>query len=614
MFYKEKYQNFINDNFFIIDSENCIDFEGKLYGYAILENKIIGFQKNYNQHINKSEYGTYINIIKEKNQLIIEQDFIGCYGLFLYQNEQYFALSNSFFYLVLHLTKNKKLTLNNKFIKYFMLEPLSSMSITDTAINEIKQIDKDTTIRIDTQNKTIHFTRERSPENIYDIDSKECFEILDKWFSKYCGLIHSLYNSGISTELSLSGGKDSRMILTLFYHLNLLSSINVCSGFGTTQRLKEDFAIASRIAEKFNFPLNAKPNNIQKIPFGPEQDLTLILLEELGIHKELYFLNHYNKEPAFIFFGLGGESLRNCWGSSQKEFINKRISKLEKKVNISPTYQAKILEESFTYLQQFPWPNIVTELYKQTWNKTHSGKSTALHTLQNTFIISPLQDHSLHLIKTNNNKYDDLLLTAIIYQRYMPGVIDIEFTNTGIDEAVKKHADLIQKKYPKHIEINTAYTLEFGERVVPEQENSSKSAQDLLSAFFETKEVKNFSRYFISDKIYSYSKELANTQNMHRKEANANTLCLLCILANVLLTNNLKLEEFLQQSSCTISNAKKQNILPIIIKLTAYQTFAKLIALPLLSKAVKPDFRTKLKRKIIKYHYNLLSALDNAPL
>lgn len=97
MYYNKKYQDFIDDNFFVIDSDNCKDTKSKLYGFVIQENKISAFKKNYNQHIEKKDNGTYINIIREKKKIIIEQDAVGSYGLFLYKTENYFALSNSFF-------------------------------------------------------------------------------------------------------------------------------------------------------------------------------------------------------------------------------------------------------------------------------------------------------------------------------------------------------------------------------------------------------------------------------------------------------------------------------------------------------------------------------------
>lgn len=58
MYYNKKYQDFIDDNFFVIDSNNCKNIESKLYGFVIQENNIIAFKKNYNKHIEKKNTET----------------------------------------------------------------------------------------------------------------------------------------------------------------------------------------------------------------------------------------------------------------------------------------------------------------------------------------------------------------------------------------------------------------------------------------------------------------------------------------------------------------------------------------------------------------------------
>ncbi len=70
MYYQAKYQDFIDDNFFIIDSNNCKNIESKLYGFVIKDKTLLGFKKDYNQHIDKNEYGSYINIINKNKRII----------------------------------------------------------------------------------------------------------------------------------------------------------------------------------------------------------------------------------------------------------------------------------------------------------------------------------------------------------------------------------------------------------------------------------------------------------------------------------------------------------------------------------------------------------------
>lgn len=613
MYYNKKYQDFIDDNFFVIDSNNCKNIESKLYGFVIQENNIIAFKKNYNKHIEKKEYGNYINILKENNTLIIEQDAIGCYGLFLYKNDNYFALSNSFFYLVLYLVQNKKLTIDFSYLKYLMAQVLTSLSITRTPIKEISQLDKDIQVIIDTNTATIDFKRDKLQKHIYPIDSKESFEILDKWFSKYCSLIQSLYHADINVETTLSGGKDSRAVLTLFYHLNLLSKINVETSEDQSAERKADYNIASQIAKQYHFQLNNKENTTAQNKFSSELDLMLIFMMQLGTHKEFYFLNSYFTKPSFCFGGLGGEALRNTWADThtQENFMKKYIW-TEPTMEISRNYQTEIIGESFNYLKQITNENPGSELYAYTRNKMHAGKAMALFLLKNSFSINPFTDPHLQLINTESNSHNYLLLFSIIYQRYMPGVIDIPFDKDQIEKAVIKQADAIQKKYPKHIEIKDNFIIDMGERVIPEPENEnfSQTPQEILSALFNSKEIKNFSSCFFNDKLYTFCNKQEKNTIMWMNHSDPNTLVSLYILFNTVLTHSFDFNSYLHPIPLK-ENSPSKKLALTTLKFLTYQILTLLFSQSCLKSIIGPSLLNKLKNKQEKYYDKLLPLLDN---
>lgn len=546
MCYNKKYQDFIDDNFFIIDSDNCKNIKSKLYGFVLLDNKLIGFKDNYNKHIEKKEYGTYINIINKDKRIIIEQDATGSYGLFIYNKDNYFAISNSFYYLVLYFKKNRKLTIDMDFYNYYMYETMSSRSIEKTPIEEITQIDKDMMIIINKADNSVEFVRDKPQQHIYPIDSKECFETLDKWFSKYCSFILSLYKNKNHIEMTLSGGKDSRLTLTLFNHLNLLSEINVRSSTAQTDRAKVDFTIAKHLAKRYHFKLN-KENTIPKNKFSPEADLLFSLFSELGTQKELYFLNEYYLQPFFSFGGLGGEFIQNTWKSSEEEYLKHYVHNLNNVNGISQSYLIKTIKDSFAYLRKISNENIGAELHNYTWIKTHYGKSIAHFLLKNDYHISPLLDPLLQLIQNNTDKYDDLFLHTIIYQRYMPDALNIPFDSNWTKESVKNQADEIQKKYPKHIEITDNFTVDLGKRVIPVHEDSKEKAQELLSSFFDSKEVYNFSNYYFNDKLYPFCILQTKRNNMHMNLSDPNTLAALCILTKT-FTYPFNFEDYIHQA------------------------------------------------------------------
>lgn len=89
--------DFIHKNFFVISTDNFLNTQSRLYGYAIFDKKI---------HINGSvnniptySDGAYINVTKQANKIHIQQDYNGSYGLYLFQKDDYFSVSNSFLYL-----------------------------------------------------------------------------------------------------------------------------------------------------------------------------------------------------------------------------------------------------------------------------------------------------------------------------------------------------------------------------------------------------------------------------------------------------------------------------------------------------------------------------------
>lgn len=610
MYYQAQYQDFLEDNFFVIDSNNCKDIESKLYGFVLQDTNIIAFKKDYNKHIEKKEYGAYINIIKENEKLIIEQDFLGCYGLFIYQKDNYFALSNSFFYLVLYLVQNKILTIDVSYMNYLMVQSLTTLSITRTPVKEINQLDKDIQIIIDTNTSAIEFKRDKLPKQIYPIDSKETFEILDKWFSKYCSLIQSLYNTANNVETTLSGGKDSRAVLTLFYHLNLLSKINICSYLEQAAPSKADYKIASQIAEQYHFQLNNKENTTAKHKFSSELELMLIFMMELGIHKEFYYLKSYITKPSFMFCGLGGESLRNIWSTTQEDFIKDHVWNSDAITGISVDHQMQIIEESFNYLKQFTNENPGSELYSYARNKMHAGKAMSLFLLKNQFTINPLVDPQLQLIKTKDNEQSYLLLFSIIYQRYMPGAIDIPFDQEQIQESVKKQADEIQKKYPKQIEIKDDFIINMGVRVSPENEHSTHTFQEILSALFKSQKVKAFSSYFFNDKLYAYCKKQENDTKMFMNHANPNTLVSLYILTSSVLEHNFDFNSYLHPDPLK-ENYPSKKLAACTLKFLHYQILTLLFSQPCFKFIIKPSLLNKYKTKQEKYYEKLLPLLEN---
>ena len=115
-----------------------------MYGYSISKYGILtdNYYKKIGEYKEPEPQGIYIMIRKNMNEIKINQDFQGGYGLYLYENKdkKYFALSNSFLLLEEYLIGKQNLSLNKDYADNLILSELCSFSLEETLINEIKQV------------------------------------------------------------------------------------------------------------------------------------------------------------------------------------------------------------------------------------------------------------------------------------------------------------------------------------------------------------------------------------------------------------------------------------------------------------------------------------------
>lgn len=124
------------NNFFIIDSNNLKLVNSKLHGFAIHNNKIIQ-NESYDDHTIFDGNGTYIQVIKSGDDISIYQDFNGSFGIYIFEKDDYFSISNSFIKLVEYIKCSHKIILNEDYAKYFISVDLCSLSYSETLVNEI---------------------------------------------------------------------------------------------------------------------------------------------------------------------------------------------------------------------------------------------------------------------------------------------------------------------------------------------------------------------------------------------------------------------------------------------------------------------------------------------
>ena len=447
-----EFDELFGDKFFIIDSNNLELVKSKLYGFAIQDNKIIQ-NESYDDHTIFDGNGTYIQVIKSGEDISIYQDFNGSFGIYIFEKDDYFAISNSFIKLVEYIKCNHKITLNEDYAKYFISIALCSLSYSETLVNEIKVLPKNYSLNINLNTKSISLNFIDYKEQSISVNSDEGIKILDNWFYRWTTIFRDLKVNTNNISFQLSGGFDSRLSLALLLSSNInLNEILFYSIDDDKHTHKADFEIASEISNYFGFKLN---NNVileDRIYFKEiETPINISFYTKLGIHKQMFYTYSYKLNPVYSITGYGGECVRKYWDYSPEVLIN-NLSNHAKHYSqqlIEPT--ENIIKNSFDQLNNdFEKKDSPHLLYNQTRSKNHFGKLSAEFVISNLIKLSPLLDVDLNRLKLSDDECnDDNLLIALIFARYCPDLLKFRFVhNRFIDEGTISHALEINAKYP----------------------------------------------------------------------------------------------------------------------------------------------------------------------
>ena len=448
----------IQKNFFIIDSNNLNRVKDHLYGYSITIDGIID-NTNYSKELKLLDStGCWVNIQRAGNFINIAQDFTGSYGLYLYKTDSYFAISNSFQFLVDYLKERVVLTLDYDYANSFLACELCSFSYADTLIKEIKMLPRNVVVSIDENNSEIFIKKIDYKEYSISLDSDEGIKQLDSWFFRWSNFIRNLKSKTNNMTFDLSGGFDSRCILAVLLASNVnMEEVQIKSSTDGLHCHSEDFLIASKIASHFGFELNKGKCIKYNDSLNSLKDIiNLSFYTKLGFHKEMYFKNFVSKNNFYYFPGSGGECIRGYPYLTTSEYLNKINKKaagyskqcqLATNVIINKTFDALIQEYKIKDSESKLLPMYT---YNDTRCRNHYAKGSVEKYLCNHITCCMLIDEDLRKIDFINNKLnDEKLLVALIYARYCPDLLDFEFEGGRyLKPATIEFAKELNKKFP----------------------------------------------------------------------------------------------------------------------------------------------------------------------
>ena len=426
-----------------------------MYGFSISKKGIL--TDNYYEQ--KGEYekpepqGVYVMIRKIGNEIIINQDFHGSFGLYIYQNLDYFALSNSFLLLEEHLIGKQNISFNKDFADYLIISGLCSLSIDETIIKEIKQIPTNAYLVININKKIFKIHYIDYKENTIPLESSKGLKIIDEWIDKWGYIFRSLKKKTDNISFDLSGGFDTRVLLSILLNSGVdLNEIYIHSFNDKKHDHNIDFKIASDISSKFGFKLNNFNLDINSVKWGIKNTLYNTLYSKLGFHKEFYLKNQFYIKPRFTFAGSCGEDLRGFPGYPIEKYIEKQSSPkvLGHKDDFYNSSKRLIKRSVYLLKSKKVYKNdyeISNSLYSKVTGKNHFGKLALESFIANIYTLQPLMDPDIKKIKydISSNKSHDLI--AYIYVRFANDLINFPFQgNRSIDLNSIKKAKRLNKK------------------------------------------------------------------------------------------------------------------------------------------------------------------------
>lgn len=520
--------NLIKENFFVFDSYNLNEIDSHLYGFIVSRDGILTdyFFKKLGEYKEPLPQGVYIMVRKTGKEIIINQDFYGSIGLYIYENKEkdYFAISNSFLLLVEYLSGKQNLSLNKEFADNFIVVPLCTYSIKETLIKEIKQIPSNAFVVINIRKKDLKIYFKNYQENSISLESEEGLTIIDKWFDKWTYIFRSLQKKTDNIKSDLSGGFDTRTMLTIILNsVDNMDELHINSFNDQKHDHDVDFKIAHNISKKFGFKLNTYNFDNDMTKWSLNETLYATIYSKLGFHKEFYLKSCFYHKPRFLFAGSGGEFLRGSPNIPIERFkmtCFKNIKSHGKEFYIS---SEKIFNKSISFLKSQKTFNndyeISSDIYSKCLGRNHFGKAAYENFMTNSYIIQPLMDPEIKKIKFDINSSISHDLIAYILVRFAHDLIHFPFqgNRTMNIESIKKAERLnkYMKSYKKKSDYNSNFFIDKMRKSPINSTENYYNAYAYLCELIKSKKYINTINKLYDKNVYNWADAYRFKTNYH---------------------------------------------------------------------------------------------------
>ena len=418
------------DFFFVLDSRSIEEAKESLFGYVIDETGV------YTDYIGGwlAGNGCYVRVTADEREIKIEQDANGSFGLYLYRQGDYFAFSNSFFRLQDFLKGRCQLSVNYDYCLCFLAADLCSIAYGETAINEIKWLDRNAVVVVDKADKTLRIEYRTAAMNMVALESREGCDLLDHWFDRWTTIIGGAARSK-SLAVDLSGGFDSRLSFMLAKASGVnIDSLQVYTMESDNKVHQQDYSIARQIAEHFGFNLGRRLySECKATDFTFDEMVNFVFDSKMAFHKDVLLWIERMDGASFRMSGAAGELIRSYWHMNAQELMNQQLRRAgifgrryHSQVSGAIANVVGRAIDGVCRKHSLASDSLLVGhyLYRETRCRNHFGRLMLGGMAAGIYWLSPLLDEELHLLSTRFDGYcDDNALMAVIFERYCPELL-----------------------------------------------------------------------------------------------------------------------------------------------------------------------------------------------
>ena len=527
----------VEREFFLIDSDNLSNVQPRFYGYSIQADGIYEEENLTPEAIeNLDGRGCYVYIDVRGGQITIKQDLNGSWGIYLFRHGDYFALSNSFFRLLDHVKFRYPLTVNRDYCQYLFLNALCCDSYSQTAVNEIKLVERNALLYIDIAKKNLQLDFINNKEHTLFLNSQEGIATFDSWVEFWSKIFRGVAQNTNYITADLSGGFDSRVSFALLLNSGIdLNQMRIFSINDDLHTHKEDFDIATQIANHCGFTLNR--------PLPNRRNLNLSLCDAFNC--DLYVNRTFSNIPRiraqkgvnklYRLSGAAGEGIRSRWQMTPEEFIKN----FSRNANVYSYNLAGKLITSIENILEFGLRSVRDKhqindaestdipqmFYFETRSRFHFGKDLLCNYFMNIVSLTPAIDPELRTLQLFTPECPDPnLLITLLFTRFQPDLLKFPFDrNRSIAPETVAYAQKLNERFPRRVTTEKIEAEKFHllpcdtrtEKIIDSKRNNPKISIDLLEtclkATFESSKTYGLVTSYFNAEIYNYAKNYYDT-------------------------------------------------------------------------------------------------------